>query len=133
MSKDMVKEETETRVDHPERARSGRTYLPNVDILEKNDETLVVADVPGTAADGVNVTYEQGILEISAKVQPRQDEQNTNYLLREYAVGDYYRSFRLGEAIDTAKIQAELKDGVLTLHLPKAEPAKRKQIEVKQM
>ena len=131
MSTDMTKTESTGELDRPERTRGGRTYVPNCDIVEKENEIMVLADVPGVKSGDVDVTYEQGVLEISAKIQPRQDEDTTQYLLREYAVGDYHRSFRLGESIDVANIQAELKDGVLTLHLPKAEVAKRKQIDVK--
>ena len=133
MTKEMTEKRTQHETVHPERARRGRAYVPNADIIENDDEFLVLADVPGVKAGNVDVTYEQGILEIHAQVEPRRDEARTNYLLREYGVGDYYRSFRLGGQIDVAGIQAELKNGVLTLHLPKATPAKRKQIEVKAM
>jgi len=131
MSAEMAKKQGEERLSHPERARGGRAFLPNVDIIEKGDEILVLADVPGAKPDCVNVTYENGVLDIQAPVEPRQDPAKTVYLLQEYAVGDYHRTFRLGQYIDPTNIQAEMKDGVLTLHLPKAEPAKRKQIEVK--
>jgi HSP20 family protein len=113
-----------------EHARNVRTYVPNVDIVECENEIVVLADVPGATADHIHVDYENGVLEFRAEVQPRQQATQTRYLLREYAVGDYARSFRLGKAIDPAGIRAELKDGVLTLHLPKAEPAKRRTIQV---
>ena len=113
-----------------EHTREGRFYRPNVDILEKGEELIVLADVPGAKSDGIDIQFEDGALTILAKVEPRQDE-NTEYLLREYGVGDYYRTFRVSEAIDAAKISAEYADGVLTLHLPKAESTKPRKIEVK--
>lgn len=113
-----------------EHARNVRTYVPNVDIIEYENEIVVLADVPGATADHIEVNYENGVLEFRAEVTPRQKTDATRYLLHEYAVGDYARSFRLGKAIDTTGIRAELKDGVLTLHLPKAEPAKRRTIQV---
>ena len=113
-----------------EHTRSGRCYRPNVDILERSDELLVLADVPGAAPEHVDVNFEEGTLAIHAKVEPRQAPE-TDYLLHEYGVGDYYRSFRVSEAIDASKITAECADGVLTLHLPKAEAVKPRKIAVK--
>jgi HSP20 family protein len=113
-----------------ERTRSGRCYRPNVDILEQDDELVVLADVPGARSDAVDVKFEDGTLSILARVEPRQDE-NTQYLLREYGVGDYYRTFQVSEVIDAGKITAEYADGVLKLHLPKAEAVKPRRIAVK--
>jgi len=131
MANQITKKRQDSELAQPERIHSGRAYVPNVDIIDKGDEFMILADMPGVKAENLDVTYEQGVLEIHGRVKPRQDERKTNYLLREYAVGDYYRSFRLGEQLDAEHISAEMKQGVLTLHLPKAEAAKRKKIEVK--
>jgi HSP20 family protein len=106
-------------------------YRPNVDILEKGDELLVLADIPGADSEKVDIHFEDGTLTIHAKVTPRQDPEQTRYLLREYGVGDYYRTFQVSETIDASKISAEFADGVLMLHLPKAEAAKPRKISVK--
>lgn len=128
-----AKRPTDGEMGRPESTRGGgRVYVPSVDIIERDEEMLVIADVPGVGAQDVDVTYEQGVLEFHARVAPRQPEDRTNYLAREYTVGDYHRSFRLGEAIDPGNIRAEIKDGVLTLHLAKAQAAKKKQIKVVQ-
>lgn len=133
MTETMTKKPYNGEVTQPESTRGGRVFVPPVDIFENEDEMLILADVPGAKADDVDITYEQGVLTFHARVHPRQDDRKTNYILREYAVGDYERAFRLGEMIDSSKIQAEMKDGVLTLHLPKAEPARRRQIKVNQL
>ena len=112
-----------------ERTRSGFCFRPNVDILEQNDELLVVADVPGAKSGAIDVKFEDGTLEIQAEVAPRRDD-DEEYLLREYNVGDYYRSFQVSEAIDASKISAQYADGVLTLRLPKAEALKPRKIAV---
>lgn len=112
-----------------ERTRCGQCYRPNVDILERGDELLVVADVPGACGDSIDVKFEDGMLEISAPVEPRQNAEH-EFLLREYGIGDYYRSFQVSEAIDASKITANFADGVLTLHLPKAESLKPRKIAV---
>jgi len=114
----------------PERMKAGRMYTPRVDIVETSEELLLIADVPGARAENVDINFEQGELTISAGVQPRQAE-NVQYLLREYGIGDYYRVFRIGEAIDSGKISAEVTNGVLKVHLPKAESAKPRKIAVK--
>jgi HSP20 family protein len=112
-----------------ERTRNGCCYRPNVDILEQKDELLVIADVPGAKSDSIDVKFEDGSLEIQAAVDPRGCD-DRSCLLREYDVGDYYRSFQVSEAIDASKISAQYADGVLTLRLPKAEAVKPRKIAV---
>jgi HSP20 family protein len=118
-------------VQQAERMRPGRTYIPNVDIIEREDKLLLVADMPGVKPDDLDIRYERGELTIHGKVQPRAGAEQQSYLLREYGVGDYYRAFQIGKGIDSSKIEAELKDGVLTLQLPKTEAAVPRRIAVK--
>jgi HSP20 family protein len=112
-----------------ELTRSGRCYRPNVDIIEHDDELLVLADVPGANSNSIDVKFEDGTLEIYASVAPRQSAEQ-DYLLREYGLGDYYRTFHLSESIDAAKITARCADGVLELRLPKSEAVKPRKISV---
>jgi HSP20 family protein len=112
-----------------EHTRSGRFYRPNVDILERPDELLVLADLPGAKSDQIDVNFEKGSLTLHAAVPERQSE-DQHYLAHEYGVGDYYRTFQVSEAIDAGRIAAEYADGVLTLHLPKAESIKPRKISV---
>lgn len=114
----------------PEATRGGPTYVPAVDILERDDELMLLADVPGATPDGIDINYERGQLTIGARVEPRQPGQ-TRFLLNEYGVGDFTRTFRIGEGIDASGIQAELSGGVLTVHLPKAQEARTRKIAVK--
>ena len=112
-----------------ERTRCGCCYRPNVDILEQEGDLLVLADVPGAKSDTIDVTFEDGMLEIHAAVAPRESDRQ-NCLLREYGVGDYYRTFQVSEAVDAARISAQYADGVLTLRLPKADTVKPRRISV---
>lgn len=114
-----------------ERMRAGRTYIPNVDIVEQDDKLLLLADMPGVTPDGVEITYERGELTIHGKVTPRELAEGEEYYLREYGVGDFFRAFQIGEGVDNAKIEAELRDGVLTLHLPKTQEVLPRKIELK--
>lgn len=114
----------------PERTRSGATFVPGVDIVELPDAFLLYADVPGATADQIDVQYERGQLTLTAAVTPRQAP-STRFLLREYSVGDYVRSFQIGEGIDPNLIEANIVNGVLTLRLPKTQAARIRKIEVK--
>lgn len=129
MTQQTVLQKQEGTVAAPERTYSGPTFRPNVDIVETESELLLVADVPGANEDSLDMDFERGQLSIRAKVMPRQKE-DTTYVRREYEVGAFFRSFQVGEAIDSGKISAGLKNGVLTVHLPKTEAVKARKIPV---
>ncbi|OHB82223.1 MAG: heat-shock protein SP21 [Planctomycetes bacterium RBG_16_64_10] len=112
-----------------ERTRNGVTYTPRIDIVEKDDELTLYGDLPGVTRDSLDIQFENRELTIHGKVRPRQRDER--YLYAEYGVGDFYRAFTIGQEIDTAKISAELSDGVLVVHLPKADAVKPRRIEVK--
>jgi HSP20 family protein len=112
----------------PERMRGGVYFTPRVDIVETEHELALYADLPGVRPEDVDLRYEQGELMLQARCQPRHPERG--HLLSEYEVGDFYRAFAIGEAIDASKISAEFKNGVLTVHLPKMERARPRQITV---
>ena len=122
-------QEKRTEIATPERTRNGVTYTPRCDILETENDMVLYADLPGVRPDDVDVRLENGQLEIFAKCTAHQESEN--YLAYEYGVGNYYRTFTINEAIDANKIKAELKQGVLTVHLPKSERVKPKRIAVK--
>ncbi len=112
-----------------ERTRTGECYRPNVDILEQTDEVLLVADMPGVRSDAVDIDFKDGVLTIQGRVESRH-RNGARFLLAEYGIGDFYRTFRVGEQIDPSAIHAEHADGVLKVHLPKADKAKPRKIEV---
>jgi len=112
----------------PERFDKRSTAAPLVDVYENQDELLVVAEVPGTAKDGVNVHFDKGHLVIDAK----RAEETTGKPLFGHARGaDYHREFSVPQGIDAARIEAHLAGGVLSVHLPKSEGLKPRRIEVK--
>lgn len=118
------------QVNIPDRIDQSATFTPLVDIFETNDEFIFQADLPGVKAGDIDVSYERGLLTISGKVQPRQTEQ-TRYLWQEYDVGNFYRQFTINTEINQEGIRADLKNGVLTLHVPKAESARARMIEIR--
>jgi HSP20 family protein len=106
----------------------GVVFEPRVDIAEVDDQLLLYVDVPGVKPEDVDVRFENRELQIRGKVTPPATK--PRYLLNEYGVGDFYRAFSITDDVDAQKISAALKDGVLTVHLPKAEALKQRRITV---
>ena len=98
-----------------------------MDIWETEDALLLAADVPGVTRDHVELDLHDDTLTILAQVGADSYE-GLRPLYGEYNIGNFYRRFSLGEAIDREKICADLKDGVLTVTLPKREKAKPRRI-----
>ena len=111
----------------PETREESRSLVPPVDIFEASDGLAVVVDLPGVEKDAVDVRVENDVLTISGKTS---GEPHGDALYREFQLLNFYRQFQLSEQVDQEKIRAELKNGVLSIHLPKAEKAKPKQITV---
>lgn len=106
-------------------------WAPPVDITEDDKEYLVKAELPEVKKDDVRVTVENGILNISGERKVEKEEKDKKYHRIERAYGRFERSFTLPEGADGTKITAEFKEGVLKVHLPKAESAKPKSVTVK--
>ena len=110
-----------------ETTRSEARYVtPPVDIFETDEGLTVVADVPGLDERSLEISVDQGILTIEGKAGFGSGE----LLWREYAMDGYWRQFQLPDTFDAGKAKAEVKHGVLTLHLPKAEAAKPRKIAI---
>lgn len=112
-----------------EQTRAGLVFTPEVDIFETTREITVLADMPGVAADGVNIDLREGVLTLSGEVKPWEGPEEKDVLI-EYEVGKYFRQFTLSDVIDQSRIDAKLQDGVLRLTLPKAQKAVPRQIAV---
>ncbi len=116
--------------------RSGTTvtgaWCPAVDVRETQDELTLHAELPGIAAEDVNVNVENGVLSISGekKQETEEGKEGSDYHLVERRYGRFERSFSLPRSIDAGKVKAEFANGVLTVTLPKAETAKPRRIEV---
>lgn len=111
-----------------EKTRELRTATPSVDIYENENEILLYADMPGVNKDDITVNIENGKLAISGV--RRLDHQGVSNWT-EFADVEYVRSFSIPQTINVEDVAAKLKDGVLSLHLPKSEAAKPRLIEVK--
>jgi HSP20 family protein len=106
-----------------------RRYLPVTDIFETDQALTVILEMPGVEKESVDVRVENDVLAIEGRVDLSK-YQGLAPLYIEYNVGNYARSFHLSSKIEQDRITAELKDGVMTLVLPKAEKAKPRRITV---
>jgi HSP20 family protein len=105
-------------------------WSPAVDIYEKDGNIVLKAELPGIEAKDVDVTVENNILTLRGERQFDQEVQRENYQRVERSYGAFTRSFTLPTVVETEKIKAEFKDGVLRMTLPKKEEAKPKQISI---
>jgi HSP20 family protein len=113
-----------------ERTRARPVYVPRTDIFETDDGLVILADMPGVSADGVDITLERNVLTIRGRTED-DPPQGFSPVYLEYQPGDYERVFTVSEDIEAERIEAGVKDGVLRLFLPKAGPAQTKRIQVR--
>jgi len=123
-----LREKEEIRKDEGEPTKAGVYYSPAVDIYETDSVITVQADLPGVSKENLDIKVEDRQLTIVGLVA--EPEQRLSPVYSEYGIGGYTRTFKLGDAVDQSQINASLKDGVLTLVLPKADRLKPRRIEI---
>lgn len=106
-------------------------WTPSVDISETDDNLLVKAELPGLEAKDVNVSISGELLTIKGEKKKEKEEKDERHHYVERYSGSFQRSFRLPVNIQSDKVEASFKKGVLTVTLPKSEEAKKKAIEIK--
>jgi HSP20 family molecular chaperone IbpA len=119
-----------TKIDEKniEKTRDLYEMVPAVDIYENQDEILLHADMPGVVKNDISVNIDNGTLSLSG-VRKLQTRGSATW--EEFGNVEYVRRFSVPPTIDVERVEAELKDGVLKLHLPKSEAAKPRRIEIK--
>jgi len=105
-------------------------WSPLVDVTEDDKEYLIKAEVPEVKKEDIRVTIEEGTLTIAGERKTEKEEKAKKYHRVERAYGSFERSFAVPDDADVKRITSDFKDGVLTVHLPKA-PTAKKAIEVK--
>ncbi len=106
-------------------------WSPLVDITEDEKEYIVKAEIPEMKKEDIKINVHDEVLSISGERKYEKEEKGKKYHRVERAYGSFMRSFTLPEDADGSKVNAEYKDGVLKIHLPKSEKAKPKTIEIK--
>ncbi|HEY4485078.1 MAG TPA: Hsp20/alpha crystallin family protein [Nitrospiria bacterium] len=105
-------------------------WAPAVDILEKEDEIILKAELPGILLEGIDLQVKDDILTLRGERQFEKDAKKENYHRIERSYGAFTRSFTLPSTVDQAGIRAKLKDGILEVKLPKAQAAETKAIPI---
>lgn len=105
-----------------------RYVAPRVNIVEREDAVVIEAEVPGVSCEHTELELRDGALHIKARVNGNGAQ--GAFRLRERVPATYYRSFQIGDSIDTDRLEARLLDGVLTVTLPKSERLRPRQISI---
>jgi len=100
--------------------------VPAVNIAETKDEYRIEVAAPGLDKDDFKVNIEDDTLTISANKEVKKEEKDETYTRREFSYTSFSRSFSLPDTVDSEKIKAEHKNGVLTIYVPKKEEVKKK-------
>lgn len=106
-------------------------WSPAVDIHETDKEYLIKAELPEMKKEDVKIEVLEGVLTIEGERTQEKEEKGKKFHKVERSYGKFVRQFALPNEVDAAKVQAEYKDGVLNVHLPKTAAAKHNAIEVK--
>ena len=106
------------------------SWTPGVDVVEEADAYVFYADLPGLSKGNVDITFEDNILTISGERPRREDSEQGQYRRIERRHGRFTRSFALPSQVDTGKVEASFRDGVLLIRVPKAEAARARKITI---
>jgi len=107
------------------------SWVPAINILEREDAIVIQADLPGLKAEDVEVTVEEGTLNIRGERKLEEANEGETYHRVERLYGVFERSFTLSNSVDTTKIDARFKNGEMTLTLPKREESKPRTVKIK--
>jgi len=106
-------------------------WLPTIDLSETKNEFVVKAEVPGMSPKDIDISLNGGILSIRGEKKQEKEEKEENYHFVERSYGSFSRTIRLPGDVQSDKIKAAYKDGVLKISLPKSEESKRKEVKIK--
>jgi HSP20 family protein len=125
---DDFRSEWESLLLAPRSPSMGMVRQPLVDLADNGKEYLVKAEIPGIGKDDLKIEVSEDTLDISGETRTEEEEEDaeTGYLRRERRYSSFHRSIPLPENVMTDKVEADLKDGVLTVKLPKAAPPEKK-------
>ena len=112
-------------------ARQEMTQVPYVDVIDRDKDIVVTADLPGVAKDDIRLNIRDNMLEISAEKKTEQETREEGYLRRERGFSGFYRTIRLPTPVDEGKAQASFNNGVLEVTLPKTTARKGSNIAIK--
>jgi len=113
------------------RGEEGGEWLPSLDVAETRNEIVVKAEVPGLEPKDIDISLSDDLLTIKGEKKQEREEKEENYHLVERSYGSFARSIRLPNEVQSDKINASYKNGVLKVVLQKSEGAKKKEVKIK--
>ena len=111
--------------------RRAGEWLPSIDVSETKSDLVIKAELPGMDSKDIDISLSNGFLTIKGEKNQEKEEKDENYYLIERSYGSFTRSVRLPREVQSDKITASFKNGVLRVTLPKSEEAKKKDIKIK--
>ena len=111
--------------------RQLENFAPQFEVKETKDALIVKADMPGVKADDLDVSVQANVLSITGRREQERKTEEEHFHMTERSYGTFTRSFTLPDGVDSKNLDAELKDGVLTLTLPKAPEARPQRVQIK--
>ena len=108
-----------------------RSAFPKINVVENADDYTLTAEVPGMKEGDINVEIEDGTLTLTGRQEEQKETEEKNYRIREFQSRSFARSFRLGDGINADRVSARIRNGILTVALPRKEEAKPKSVKVK--
>ena len=123
------------RAESTQQGEQATEWAPAIDVLQRDEDLVIRAELPGAKPEDVDVTVQNGMLTISGKREEEREEEREGYLVRERRYGSFRRSLQLPEDVDESKINARFENGVLEVTIQGAAAArepKRVQIESQQ-
>jgi len=113
------------------RVEDDREWLPSVDVSETKNDLVIKAELPGLDTKDIDISMNNGYLTIKGEKKHEKEEKDENYHVIERSYGSFTRSVRLPREVQSDKITASFKNGILKITLPKSEEAKKKEIKIK--
>lgn len=111
-------------------AAVGAVWAPTIDVYEEKDQYVIKAELPGVKREDVTLSVEQDVLTIKGERRYEKEEKEEGFLRKESAYGAFQRALQLPQSVKTEAVNAEFKDGVLKITLPKADVAKSREIKI---
>ncbi len=103
---------------------------PSVDMFDKKDEIVVKADIPGVDKENINISLSENTITIKGEMKREEEVKEEDYYYAERSYGSFSRTLNLPTKVQADKVKASFKNGILEVHLPKAEEAKPKEVKV---
>lgn len=109
---------------------SGENFYPLIDVFDEKDRIMVKSEIPGMEKNDIKVSVEDQKLLIKGEKKEEKEEKRNGQIYQERSFGKFYRSLKLPAAVDSEKIKARYKDGILTVEIPKKEEKEKKEKEI---